>query len=212
MMLLALSAAFVGLVHSLAPGHWLPVVLMTKAKRWPTRTAIMGAIMAASGHVLVSVTLGILGVTLGAQLLMAHEENIEHYGGLGLVVFGLAYAVWSLLRHKSCHGHEHHGPVPTGKEKRGPFAFLFMLGFSPCVAVLPVFVAAAPLGIHVLISTMVAFAVGVIGALVGATLLVSYGVMRLDHPIFEHYGDVITGVGVAALGLALFLLPHMHGH
>ena len=36
--------------------------------------------------------------------------------------------------------------------------------------------------------------------------------VRAVSPGYPYYGDVITGVGVAALGLALFLLPHMHGH
>lgn len=203
-MLLAASAAFVGLVHSLAPGHWLPVVLMTKTKHWGVRNAVLGAITAAAGHILISIALAAVGLEIGAHFLIEREALIERYAGLGLVVFGLGYAALSLVRHRSCHGHEHHGPELTAQREKAPFIFLFMLGFSPCVAVLPLFVAAAPIGVGAVVMTMVGFAVGVLGALISATVLVSRGIMRLDHPIFEHYGDLLTGLGVALMGAVLF--------
>lgn len=205
-MVLATTAAFVGLVHSLAPGHWLPVVLMTKAKKWGIHNALFGALMAASGHILVSIALGAIGIGIGAQVFVDHEHAIEKYAGLGLVAFGLFYAGFAFFRHRECHGHEHHGPRLTKQKERAPFFFLFMLGFSPCVAVLPLFAAAAPVGTGTLMLTMLGFAIGVIAALTSATFLVSRGFMKLDHPIFEHYGDLITGLGVAVLGLILFLV------
>lgn len=203
-------AAFVGFVHSIAnPGHWLPVVLMTKSRRWNRRTALLGSLAAASGHIVVSIALALVGIGIGAQVLSEETlEEIERHSGLALAAFGLAYAVWAYFRHSSCHGHTHHGPKP--EKRKAPFLFLFSLGFSPCVAVIPVFAAAAPLGLHVLLLTLLAFALGVISALAGATLLGSFGIMKLDHPILEHYGDVITGAGVVIMGLILFFLPHSH--
>jgi ABC-type nickel/cobalt efflux system permease component RcnA len=205
MIWLAASAALVGLVHSLSPSHWLPVVLVTKARKWPTRTAILGALVAASGHILVSIALGFVAIEIGAQLLASQEEAIEKYAGLGLALFGVAYGTWAYVRHLQCRGHEHHGPDPK-RDRKGPFLFLFTLGFAPCIAVLPVFATAATAGAAAVALTMAAFAGGVLTALVGATLLVTFGVMKLDHPVFEHYGDVITGAAVACLGLGIFIL------
>jgi hypothetical protein len=136
--------------------------------------------------------------------LAQYEEEIERYAGLGLGVFGLAYAAWAYFRHSGCHGHTHHGPDPRGQ--KAPYAFLFSLGFSPCVAVLPVFAASAALGVVPAVVSFVSFCVGVLGALIGSTLLVSQGVLKLDHPIFEHYGDVITGLGVTLMGSILFFV------
>jgi cytochrome c biogenesis protein CcdA len=203
-MILALSAAFVGLVHSLAPGHWLPVVLMAKARRWPLKTALLGALIAASGHIFLSIILGVVSIWIGAHFFSQYESEIERYAGLALAVFGLAYAAFAFFRHSSCHGHTHHGPDPKGK--KAPFLFLFSLGFSPCVAVLPVFAAAASEGSLVTVITLIAFAIGVLISLLGATLVVSLGLIKLDHPLLEHYGDVITGMGVAILGVVLFLV------
>jgi cytochrome c biogenesis protein CcdA len=206
MMILAFSAAFVGLVHSLAPGHWLPVVLMAKARKWPIRTAVIGALMTASGHILLSLALGVASIWIGAQLLSSYEPEIERYAGLALSLFGLVYAGFSFFRHSHCHGHTHHGPDPRGR--KAPFFFLFSLGLSPCVAVLPVFAAAASEGALAVTVTLAAFAVGVLTSLIGSTLLVSLGLVKLDHPIFEHYGDVITGLGVTLMGLLLFFFSH----
>jgi nickel/cobalt exporter len=214
MILLIFSAAFVGLVHSLAPGHWLPVVLLAKSRRWTTQKALQGAVVAASGHILVSTLLGIATVALSLHYLVHLEEQIERYGSLILVFFGLAYALNAYFRHSHCHGHTHHGAEPPAldpsekvAESRLPWMFLFTLGLSPCVAVLPVLITASAKGTWGVAMTIVAFAVGVLAALMGATLMMSHGLMKLDHPLFEHYGDVVTGVGVSFMGVALFLWP-----
>jgi len=204
MIIIAFSAAFVGLVHSLSPGHWLPVVLMAKSRKWSLKTAVLGAAVTASGHILLSIALGLLSIFIGAHFFSQYETEIEGYAGLGLGAFGLIYAGMAFFRHSHCHGHTHHGPDPRGK--KAPFVFLFSLGFSPCVAVLPVFAAAAAEGSLATILTLISFSLGVLVSLVGSTLLVSRGFVKLDHPLFEHYGDVITGCGVAVMGLILFFI------
>lgn len=208
-MILALSAAFVGFVHSLSPGHWLPVVLMVKARRWDLAQAAFAALVAASGHIFVSVGLGFVGLFIGKSFFGPHLHEIEEHAGLILVFFGLAYAIHSRRAHRHCHGHEHHGPDPRTSGK-APYVFLFSLGFSPCFAVLPVFATAIGVGSTALLLSMTAFSVGVAAALLGGSLLVSRGLVKLDHPIFEHHGDLITGLGVAAMGLILVLFPHTH--
>lgn len=205
MVVLSFSAAFVGLVHSLAPGHWLPVVLMAKARRWSLKTALLGAMVTASGHIFLSVLLGLLSIWIGVHFLSQYEAQIERYAGLALAGFGLIYAAQAYFRHSSCHGHTHHGPDPRGQKT--PFVFLFTLGFSPCVAVLPVFAAAAAEGSFSTVLTLICFSIGVMTALIGSTLVVSLGLVKLDHPIFEHFGDVITGMGVALMGVILFFVP-----
>lgn len=204
MVVLAVSAALVGLVHSLAPGHWLPVVLMAKSRRWPMRTAVLGASIVAAGHILLSLILGLVSIFVELQFLARYEEEIERYAGLGLGLFGLIYAGYAYFKHASCHGHTHHGPDPKGQ--KAPYAFLFSLGFSPCVVALPIFAAAAAHGSFSTILAFLSFCLGVLAALIGSTVLVTKGLVKLDHPIFEHYGDVITGLGVAFMGTILFFV------
>lgn len=208
-MLLALSAAFVGFVHSLSPGHWLPVVLIVKARKWDLAQATFGAFVAAAGHIVVSVGLGLVGLLIGKSFFGSHLHELEENAGMILIIFGIAYALYSRVQHRHCHGHEHHGPDPK-KGRKAPYLFLFSLGFSPCFAVLPVFATAIGMGAGILITCMVFFSLGVLFALIGGSLLVSQGLVKLDHPIFEHHGDLITGLGVAVMGVILMISPHAH--
>jgi len=211
MMILAFLSAFVGLVHSLAPGHWLPVVLMAKTKRWSMQQAALNAAVAASGHIIISLSLGLLASFIGHTFFAGYLHEIEENAGWILVVFGVIYAVYSRFQHRHCndHSHGHHGPEPKKKET-APYWFLFALGFSPCFAVLPLFATAVGMGSFSLMVVMITFSIGVLTALVGGSLLVARGLVKLDHPILEHYGELITGLGVAAMGVFLLLFPHTH--
>ncbi|MGK5086022.1 hypothetical protein WDW86_00550 [Bdellovibrionota bacterium FG-2] len=212
MILLAASAGLVGLMHTLAPSHWLPVVLMVKARKWGVARAVLGALVAASGHLLTSMGLALVAIKIGFELMPGFEEEIEHYGGAGLIVFGISYAIFTYFRHSQCHGHSHHGPDPEGDSRSGDsraFLFLFTLGLSPCLAVFPVFAAASGRGTLALTSTLVAFSFGVLTTLISATVLVSRGFMAFDHPLIEHYGEVIAGLVIALMGVFVFLFPSL---
>jgi sulfite exporter TauE/SafE len=193
---------------------------------------MVGAVVLAFGHIVLSIVLGLISIWVGVHYFSKYEAEIEQYAGLALGAFGFSYAVMAYFRHSSCHGkHTHHGPEilpevqsvesesssspkvsPTRPSKfqdqRTPFFFLFTLGFSPCVAVLPVFATAASQGSLATALAFTAFSTGVLASLMGATLLVSLGLVKLDHPILEHYGDVITGSGVAIMGILLFFFSH----
>ena len=88
---LIFSAAFVGFVHSLSPGHWLPVVLLVKARKWDLAEAALGALVAASGHIFVSAGLGLVGLFVGKQFFGGNLHELEEHAGLILIVFGLIY-------------------------------------------------------------------------------------------------------------------------
>ena len=209
MLTFAFSAAVIGAVHSFSPGHWLPVVLLAKARKWGLARAMAGASITALGHVVSSGVMGVVVVAAGLNLITQFEESVEKYGALGLILFGISYAVYSYFYHSQCVGHTHHGPNP--RKTRMPVLFLFGIGLSPCMAALPLFVASSGSGgLLQMMLTLAAFAGGVLIALLSATLLFSKGLMKLDHPIFEHYGDMLTGLGVSFVGLLLLVLPHGH--
>lgn len=205
MIFIVASAAFIGFVHSLAPGHWLPIVLVAKAKKWSLETTILGAGVSAFGHLLISNLLGAMSIWIGSQVFKMDESLMEKYASLVLMAFGVLYALWTYFRHSKCHGHTHHGPDPEKKQK-APFAFLFSLGFSPCVAILPIFAAASVKGAVAVLVSMISFSIGVLVALIGSTVLATHGLSRLDHPILEHYGDVITGLGIFFMGAILYFI------
>lgn len=208
MVWLVFSGAVIGFVHSLSPAHWIPVTVVARKQGWTPIQSVVGALVVALGHVSLSVGIGLFVVGLGAGWIQSHEEALERYWGIALVILGLAYALYAFRKHGRCTGHTHHGPTYEPGQK--PYAFLFMTGFSPCLAALPIFTAAMVYGYSAVVLTLGAFSVGVAFALTGAVWLVAHGFRKLDHPFLEHYADVLAGVGVAAAGGALILMSILH--
>lgn len=213
MFVLASSAFLIGLLHSLSPAHWFPVVLVAKEKKWHLPAALGGAITAASAHILSTTVLSLLaglGLKLGLDQVEATEEKVELGVSIFLIVVGLSYAAYAYWSHRKCIGHEHdhHGPEVTKAKKKGPYAFLFLLGLSPCLAYLPIHLSASALGFWTPVGSLVGFALGVTLAWTGAVLAVFRGMKKfLDHPFMEHYGETITGLGITLIGV-VFLVRH----
>jgi len=201
MVILSLSAVFIGFMHSLA--HGLPVVLMAKARKWSIETAMLGALVTAAGHILMSLLVGLTSMWVGVHFLAQYENQIEKVVGLVLGFFGMFYSIYSYRKQMHCHGHSHSNSII--KQQKAPFIFLFSLGFSPCVAVLPLLATALSAGSWVTLVALASYSGGVLVSLLGSTLVVTLGLVRWNHRYFDHYGDVITGSGVALVGVMLFL-------
>ncbi|OGD18686.1 MAG: hypothetical protein A2W03_08830 [Candidatus Aminicenantes bacterium RBG_16_63_16] len=115
---LAGTAASLGLVHTIiGPDHYLPFIVIGRARRWTLRKTLLVSFLAGLGHILSSVALGFLGLALG--LAVARLEGVESARGAIaswlLIGFGLAYFVWGMRRawKDKPHTHPHlHGRIP----------------------------------------------------------------------------------------------------
>src|SRR4029450_1009493 len=106
---LALAAASIGSLHSLAPDHWVPFAAVARARGWSAARTARVTVACGFGHVTASVLLGVLGFFLGAERLQAVGRRMEAVAGLLLIGFGLCYAMWGLRRAagERLHGHSH---------------------------------------------------------------------------------------------------------
>ena len=123
---LAGTAASLGLVHTvIGPDHYLPFIVIGKARNWTLRKTLVISFLAGLGHILSSVVLGFLGIALG--IAVARLEGVESARGAVaawlLIGFGFAYFIWGMRRawkgktHAHPHLHDHddarvhpHGP------------------------------------------------------------------------------------------------------
>ena len=65
-LVLAGTAASIGLVHTvIGPDHYLPFIVIGRARRWTLRKTLFVSFLAGLGHILSSVALGFLGIALG---------------------------------------------------------------------------------------------------------------------------------------------------
>ncbi|HUT07748.1 MAG TPA: hypothetical protein VMY15_02790 [Candidatus Latescibacteria bacterium] len=124
---LAGTAASLGLVHTvIGPDHYLPFIVISRARHWTLRKTLFVSFLAGLGHILSSVVLGFVGIAFG--IAVARLEGVESSRGeiaaWLLIGFGLAYFVWGMRRawkdkphtHAHLHGHDVAHEHPHGPE------------------------------------------------------------------------------------------------
>lgn len=220
------SAVSIGFLHTLiGVDHSLPFVVIGRAQGWSLRKTLGLTVLCGVGHVLSSVALGTLGIGLG--MAVTRMEWVESWRGeiaaWILVLFGLAYAGWSLARGRrrqqaahahgeQVHSHEHSDGEPHRHEGPSPRALtawslfiIFVLG--PCEPLIPLLmVPALSFGAWTVVPVAGAFAVTTIGTM---ALVVAVGYHGIRLPLFRHleaHAHTLAGLAIAASGLAIQLL------
>jgi len=109
---LAGTAASIGFIHTiLGPDHYLPFIVLSKARQWSSFKTTVITLLCGIGHVLSSVVLGFIGVALGIAVFKL--EAIESFRGdlaawlLIIFIFGFTYFVWGLHRTIRNRPHKH---------------------------------------------------------------------------------------------------------
>ncbi|NRA32319.1 MAG: hypothetical protein HRU17_03160 [Polyangiaceae bacterium] len=103
------SAAGLGAFHTLVGvDHFLPFVLIAKARDWSVRKTLGVTAACGIAHVLSSVLLGTVGIALGmaADRMALWEGYRGDLAGWLLIAFGTVYAVWG-FRHGRDKAHRH---------------------------------------------------------------------------------------------------------
>lgn len=206
---LAATAVTVGALHSVAPDHWVPFAAVARARGWSAAQTARVTLLCGFGHVTVSVALGLLALVVGREVLEAFGSRMEAIAGVLLIAFGLAYGIWGLRRAagEKLHGHSHAHYDHVHDPSRTTVLGLFVLfSLDPCVAVIPIMMAAAPLGAARVAALVVAYELATLTAMVALVLPARAGVNVLRARWLDRYGDaaagaVIVGVGVLVAGL-----------
>ena len=157
---LAAAAATIGFVHTiLGPDHYLPFIVLSKARQWSRVRTVVITFICGLGHVLSSIVLGFIGVALGIALFRL--EAIESFRGdiaaWLLIAFGFTYFIWGIHRalrirsHEHAHVHEsgephihHHSHFGEHSHPHGlepgrvtPWVLFIIFVFGPCEPLIP---------------------------------------------------------------------------
>ncbi|NIQ87443.1 MAG: hypothetical protein GTN83_22215 [Acidobacteria bacterium] len=227
------TAAATAVLHTAIPDHWLPFVLIGRARNWsPARTARI-TFLAGVLHLAVSFGLAVLALGLGRAAVAALGETMEHATGPLLVLFGLVYAIWSWrkgghfhpggsLLHRGAHGcdghegdandehlHYHADQALIRDDGRfGAAGLAVLVGLNPCVLIVPVALSAAQLGGAAILAVFVAYGVPALVLMVGLAALATTAARRIRIPAAARHMEMISGLLIAVLGAVLWLLPH----
>lgn len=110
--ILSLTSASLAFMHTLfGPDHYLPFIVLAKARKWSNIKTIWITILCGLGHIGSSVLIGFIGITLGiAVSKLNYFESIRgNIAGWLFISFGLLYTIWGLRQayKKKPHTHAH---------------------------------------------------------------------------------------------------------
>jgi nickel/cobalt exporter len=198
--ILIVSTLTVGLLHALAPDHWLPFVMLGRAQRWGRWKLTTVTMLAGLGHVSSSLLIGAVGVLLGvaAEKVNIWESGRGSIASLLLIGFGLAYMVWGIKNwgRKHSHGMEHAKFVSY-------WTLFALVVFGPCEPLIPLIFVGYGFGWPTVFLVFAAFSVTTIGMMLVQVHLATLGVSLLRFHWLEHGSDAIAGGVIALTGVAL---------
>lgn len=228
---LAVTAASIGVGHTLlGPDHYLPFVVLSRARGWSKPTTALITVLCGIGHVGSSIVLGTAGIALGVAV--AKLEGIESARGdiaaWLLTAFGLVYMVWGLRRaarhrahshlhahadgerHDHLHDHErahlHPHDQAAAAPALTPWVLFTIFVFGPCEPLIPILMypaAASSTAGVALVAVM--FSVATILTMLAIVLLLSFGLSRLPTRGLERYSHALAGFAIFACGVAIHL-------
>ena len=224
-----MAAAFgVGVIHTLlGPDHYLPFIMLARARGWSRlKTAVITSVCGV-GHVLSSIVLGGLGIAFGVAVgsLETVESGRGNLAAWAIVVFGIAYALWGFrhaLRrrtgleahvhgdevHIHTHGLHHHHHEKSRLGANPTFWTLFIIFvLGPCEPLIPLFALPASRGRwDVALLTAVVFGVATLVSMVGVTMAGLEGLKLVRLGPLERWAHVAAGCVIAVAGLSVIFL------
>lgn len=111
-------AASVGFVHTLfGPDHYVPFIVMARARSWSWLKTALITIGCGIGHVGSSILIGIIGIALGigVEKLQGFESVRGDWAAWALLIFGLGYLAWGIWKGMKNKPHRHIHMHPGGE-------------------------------------------------------------------------------------------------
>jgi sulfite exporter TauE/SafE len=221
------AATAIGFFHTLlGPDHYIPFIVMSKARNWPIGKTGLITFLCGLGHVASSVVLGAVGIAAGIAL--KHLEITEsirgEIAGWLLLAFGIVYFVWGVRRairnkphthvhvHADGNSHEHEHTHHTDhlhahaakKSSLTPWILFTIFVFGPCEPLIPLLMyPAATESAWSVFLVAGAFSFVTIGTMMTVVLLASRGLALLPMQRLERYSHALAGAAIAICGIAI---------
>jgi len=230
MIVLYLTAASIGFLHTiLGPDHYLPFIVMSRARKWPLGKTALITFLCGIGHIASSVVIGSIGIVFGIAVMKL--EALESFRGnvaaWALIGFGLAYFIWGIRRairyrpHRHGHIHEekgghrhehiHVGPHSHVHDKKShtltPWVLFIIFVFGPCEPLIPVLMyPAAKESLLGIIMVTGIFGIVTILTMLGVVTVMSSGINLLPLGKLERYTHALAGATIFLSGIAIQFL------
>ncbi|MBM2816594.1 MAG: hypothetical protein HW421_3356 [Ignavibacteria bacterium] len=228
--LLCATAASMGFMHTLlGPDHYVPFIVLSKARNWNMGKTVSIVVLCGLGHVLSSIILGFIGLTLGSAILSltTFESLRGELAGYLLIIFGFVYMIWGIKqaikgrKHEHfhyhagnifhTHEHNHHGEHLhiDGAQKKSitPWVLFLVFIFGPCEPLIPLIMyPAAKHNMIAVILVSVIFGLITIATMVTITVSGLLGFKLFDVHRLERYMHAFAGFAIFICGISVNLL------
>jgi nickel/cobalt transporter (NicO) family protein len=229
LLILLLSALSLGFVHTLlGPDHYVPFIVLAKARKWKLPKTIFITTLCGVGHVLSAVLLGIIGISIG--LTFNKFKFIESFRGdiaaWLLICFGLIYLIWSIRaiyrnkKHMHAHFHEdgkmhrhlhthhlEHLHIHEKKKELAPWILFIIFILGPCEPLIPLIMYPAIKGSAFSVFLVTAcFGLATILTMTFMVIVAVFGINFLRFSFLEKYGNVLAGSIICCSGLVIKFL------
>jgi ABC-type nickel/cobalt efflux system permease component RcnA len=231
---LAATGFTVAFFHAAIPTHWLPFVLVARARGWSRTKSLTVTFAAGLGHVAVTSLLGLVIAWFGFQL----DEKFGRAfplvaGGLLLAIGGFylwRQAAGKGIMHHHPPGSPHHADEHCGEavershwddelkdsamvsQRAGDWTaisgLLVMLTLSPCEGFLPVYLSGVQFGWRGFVVLSLILAVATLVGMTLFTWLALLGFEKIEIRSFERFEAGLLGGLFVALGMIVIVLEH----
>ncbi|MEE9461837.1 MAG: sulfite exporter TauE/SafE family protein [Bacteroidales bacterium] len=224
---LTITAASLAFVHTvLGPDHYLPFIVMSRARKWTIYKTSWVTLLSGFGHVISSILLGTIGIGVGIALnKLEFMESVR--GDLAawlFVLFGLGYMSWGIYRavknkpHKhihyhgngTSHVHEHthlEEHDHTHKNNITPWILFTIFFLGPCEPLIPLLMyPAAKNSSWGVAQVSIVFGLVTILTMLVLVLLASYGLKFVRLGKMERFTHAIAGATILLSGIAILFL------
>lgn len=233
--ILCITAASLGFVHTLlGPDHYLPFVVLSKARKWTKSKTLWITFLCGIGHVASSVIVGFIGIAAGIALskLEYFESFRGNIAGWLFIAFGLLYGLWGLKRayknkphshthfhldgeahfhehsHSSGHVHIHEGEeTKTDYKRLTPWILFIIFVFGPCEPLIPLLMfPALQHSMMGVAAVSTVFAIATIGTMMTIVFTLSKGLQFINLKSMERYSHSLAGATIFMSGIAIQFL------
>jgi ABC-type nickel/cobalt efflux system permease component RcnA len=225
--ILMATAATIAFVHTVfGPDHYLPFIVLSRARGWSIVKTIWITLLCGIGHVGSSIVLGAIGI--GAGIGVSKLIGIESYRGniaaWAFLAFGLVYTVWGIRRaifnkpHKHYHTHTNgtvhvhdHTHQSSHDHLHGknitPWILFIIFVLGPCEPLIPILMyPAAQRSTWGIIQVSLIFSTITILTMIVLVVLATYGLKMVTFGRLERYTHAIAGATICLSGLAILFL------
>ena len=227
MMVLSFTTASIAFIHTLfGPDHYLPFMVMGKARNWSLKKTALVTVVCGFGHIIGSIILGFVGIGFGIGLMRL--ELIEGFRGnlaaWALIGFGFMYFVWGIRKivrnkpHKHSHVHidkDDHTHTHTHTDQHvhihdkrignmTPWVLFTIFVLGPCEPLIPLLMyPAAKNSLMALLMVVGIFGLVTISTMLGIVMIASSGVRLIPLRWLERYSHALAGAAICFCGVAI---------